>query len=247
MDGKHLTTGNANQRKTLKSLNHVVDNIMDMNEIAIWVFIGVVAGVIAGIIVYHYSQALYPKEPKLEITGIEYVQIPTSDLGNLPSLKIIKNNKTIVNYSAASIPYIYIEVKNAGDKIAIIDKLTIEVLRAKPISPAVTPTWNYTIVLGTREILCRLNLSSWTGSLNISPFLGYVLEPPYSMDFELTPHFKVKPNDVDAFGIYIDTDSSIDTSEYLIKIIIHYDGKEVEINPIWIKVLKPSVVVRVPT
>ena len=172
------------------------------------IILGGITAFIGNIIGLQYETLLFPKEPKLKITAIKYEQEPAFDLNNLPSLEIVKDNETLVEYYAASMPYVYVELSNLGERVAIVDRVTVKVLRVIFYSPAILPTWNYTLVLNMKEIFCTLNLSNWEGEKNPvyppppEPILDIdisrsgTLEPPYSSDFEIWPHFKIDSNDV---------------------------------------------------
>ena len=101
----------------------------------------------------------------------------------------------------------------------MINKLTIDITKVKTYIHCypIFPTYNYTIHLNATDILIKLK------SNDRSNFLESI---------DLNPHFKVLPNDVDAFGVYITSDTP---AEYKIRFILHtIDSKIIKSN--WIEI-----------
>jgi len=206
----------------------------DQNTIGI-LLVSAILCALAGAILYpiispYVSSIFHPREPKLEIT-LDVIYVPLNNSKNLSLIKFIRNNETITEYSATRVPYCKVEIKNNGEEVAVINKLTVEVLEVKPyiICRPLFPSYNYSIYLNTTDILLKLNLSNYITNNCIIK-----INPPYFQDLNLSPHFEVSSNDVESFGLYIITNFR---AEYRIKLILHYDGKTAESRDVKIEVV----------
>jgi hypothetical protein len=188
------------------------------------------AAIIAGIfvlcagIIYSIVPSLiesYLSQPKIEILDVDCKMIPSEKEGPLKIINI-STNEIIARYEAASLPSLNFTVRNKGNEVVAITKITATVLTESWCMASFGPSASFTLEFDdyTLELDDKHN------------FLD--LRTCYSIPIK----FRVEPHDVDCFTLTIDSGYTEGYGSYIVIFTLHYDHKMVETDQMAINITK---------
>lgn len=195
--------------------------------------VAIIAGlfVLSAAIIYSTVPSLiesHKSSPKIEILDINCIMKPPEKM----PLKIINSstNEVIASYEVAYLPCLYFTIKNKGNEVASINKITVTILDepifGTPGGGPICPSANFT-----------LELTNYT--LELDEKHTYI---NLGTSYSIPTRFRVEPHDVDCFTLTIDDSESSAWwfHHYNVTITLYYDHKKVETGPMSIRITKPT-------